>query len=462
MRPPVGCVKNLFSRADALASSSARSSYRKGHHLLSLVAFSLLIALCGCSGAQVIDSFTRDYRDAAASVGDSQLLLNILRAKDDLPIHFSDLSVVNGSLQWAAGATAAVPLAQNGSMTPSTLTPAISAQNSPSFGLGTLDTQDFTRGMLTPIDPQIIKQLFDQGVDPRLLMILFFSEYRDRSGRVFQNNMSCDFARAPNADGECYNRIYDYLGEIDSVFYRHGLAPAFSVYANRLPTREHHLYANVYVALRPVGGELSGPWSLKDNLGDLRQLDPTKYRLIDAREAELAGLPREERTPSYKRLYLVSEPRIAICYERKNYLRNLFPSPGGDIACRNREVILHDSPSESGTFAIRSPYQVIQFLGQVLRFQEEKRVNRCLTLSSDQRFCDTGEVIFQVNSLVGSPVVATRYASGTYTVNYRTCDKEHTQPCDYSLQVLAILGLLLNYNKAAKDIIAIPRVQVVP
>lgn len=35
-------------------------------------------------------------------------------------------------------------------------------------------------------------------------------------------------------------------------------------------------------------------------------------------------------------------------------------------------------------------------------------------------------------------------------------------PCDFSLQVLAILQLLLNVNKAAKDIIAIPRVQVVP
>jgi hypothetical protein len=406
-----------------------------------------------------VDSFARDYRDTAASVGDAQLLLNILRAKDDLPIHFSDLSIINGSLQWTAGATAGVPLAQNGSTTPTTITPAIGAQNSPSFGLGTLDTQDFTRGMLTPIDPQIIKQLFDQGVDPRLLMILFFSEYRDHLGRVYQNNMSCDLARPPNQEGECYNRIYEFLGQIDRLFYQKGLAPAFTIDVNKTAT-EQHLYANVYVALRPLGGELSGPWTLKDSLDEMRQLDPAKYRLIDAREAELAGLGRDERTPSYKRLFSASEPRLAICYEKSNYLRALFPSQAGDLACRNKEVILHESPSASGTFAIRSPYEVIQFLGQVLRFQEEKRVNRCLTLSSNERFCDRGEVIFQVNSSVGSPVVATRYANETYTINYRTCDKVHAQLCDYSLQVLAILELLLNYNKAAKDIVAIPRVQV--
>jgi hypothetical protein len=462
MRPPIDCVTNLPSTGDPLASSSARRSDSSDRHSLIFAALSIFVTLCGCSGAQVIDSFARDYRDTAASAGDAQLLLNILRAKDDLPIHFSDLSVINGSLQLTAGAAAAVPLVQNGSMTPTTLAPAISAQNSPTFGLGTLDTQDFTRGMLTPIDPQIIKQLFDQGIDPRLLMILFFSEYRDRSGRVYQNNMSCDLTRPLNAAGECYNRIYGFLGKIDSVFYERGLAPAYGALANKPPSREQHLYANVYVALRPVGGELSGPWTLKDSLDELRQLDPSKYRLIDAREAGLAGLPRDERTPSYKRLFSVSEPRIAICYEKNNYLRALFPSPVGDLACRNKEVILHESPSEAGTFAVRSAYQVIQFLGQVLRYQEEKRLNRCLTLSADERFCDTGEVIFQVNAPVGSPVVATRYASGMYTVNYRTCDKEHTQPCDYSLQVLAILELLLNYNKAAKDIIAIPRVQVVP
>src|SRR5271154_3434869 len=50
-----------------------------------------------------------------------------------------------------------------------------------------LDTQDFTKGILSPVQPQIIKQLFDQGVDPRVLMLLFFTEYQDRTGRRFLN-----------------------------------------------------------------------------------------------------------------------------------------------------------------------------------------------------------------------------------------------------------------------------------
>jgi hypothetical protein len=185
-----------LTRSRTLAVNGLSSLWCRGVRN-SAVAAALFAAtvLCACSASQVIDHYAADYRETAASAGDAQLLLNILRAKDDLPIHFSDLSIIRGSIQWTAGTTASIPLAQNGVPTPATISPSIGAQNSPSFDLGTLDTKEFTRGMLTPTNPQIIKQLFDQGVDPRLIMILFFSDYRDQNGLVFQNNMSCDLLK---------------------------------------------------------------------------------------------------------------------------------------------------------------------------------------------------------------------------------------------------------------------------
>jgi hypothetical protein len=59
-------------------------------------------------------------------------------------------------------------------------------------------------------------------------------------------------------------------------------------------------------------------------------------------------------------------------------------------------------------------------------------------------------------------VVTTGYDGKSYALSDRGCRTDYEQPCDNSLQVLAILELLLNANKAAKDIIATPRVQVVP
>jgi hypothetical protein len=400
----------------------------------------LTLGLCGCSASHVIDLYAADYRETAATAGDSQLLLNILRAKDDLPIHFSDLSIIHGSIQLTAGTTATLPFAHfAGSTTPSSIGPTLNAQSSPTFDMGTLDTQDFTKGMLSPINPQIIKQLFDQGVDPRLMMLLFFSEYQNPDKQRFYNNMACDHSATQYAEPGCKIHLFDYLDQINHIFSGKGLYEA---------KEGKQLEANIYVVLTPVGGPLTGPWTLADNLGDLSGLDTKKFKLDG------------------KRLYSISDPQLAICYYEKDHkLRALFSSPIlGDEACNQSEVKVARPPKKNAGLTVRSPYEILQFLGQVLRYQEERETNHCLTLSSDRqhRLCDSGEVLFQVNASVGTPEVATRYGDGWYALNRRSCSRLNEDSCDYSLQVLAILELLLNANKVAADIPNTPRVQVVP
>jgi hypothetical protein len=392
----------------------------------------IAIALCGCSAAPLIDIHATEYRETEATAGDAQLLQNILRARDNLPIHFADLSNIHGSIQLTAAGAANVAFANLvGSTLPSTVTPAIGAQTSPSFDVGTLDTQDFTKGLLSEIDPRIIKTLFDQGIDPRIMMLLFFSEYRNSRGERFINNLACDRSRPVDAEHGCSNRVYDYLHEIDGLIATKGLP--------------QQLQANVYVILSPVGGKLSGDWNLKDNLGDLRQLDTTRYKLIG------------------KQLYSISSPLLAICHERDHRLYPLFDqSVTGAEACSQSEVIVAHPSRATSSLWVRSTYDMLEFLGQVLRFQEEKGNNRCLTLDAANRTCDSGEVLFQVNAPGGRPVVATSYGGRSYALSDRGCRSNFEEPCDNSLQVLAILELLLNANKAAKDIIATPRVQVVP
>jgi hypothetical protein len=417
------------------ALSARRSSNRRtSRHGVSLIA---ALSLCGCSAGPVIGLYAADYRDTTANAGDAQLLLNILRAKDNLPIHFYDLSNIHGSVQWSAGAGASVPFALNNSATPATAAPLVSLQNNPSFDVGTSDTQDFTRGILSQIDPIVVKAFFDQGVDPRIMLLLFFSQYINPRGEVFLNNTSCD-ASDPGQHPErgCLNQLYGYLGQIDHLAAKAGVNGLNGV----------NLQANVYTALRPMGPALLGVWTLKDNFSDLSKFDTTKYKLID------------------RRLYSVSESRLAICNKRNGKLIPLIPSPTDDVCTRTEVVLPESSFTRKSGLQLRSTYDIIQYLGQILRFQEEKGRNRCVTLTGKteaDRQCDTGEVLFQVNAPVGAPVVGTRYRDGWYALYDRSCSKDLQQPCDYSLQALAVLELLLNENRAAKNIVATPRVQVV-
>jgi len=418
--------------------------------------FLLALTLCNCSAAPVIDLYSADYRNSEAWAGDSQLLLNILRARDDVPIHFADLAIIHGSIQLTASGSATFPFANlTNSTIPSSVSPTVSAASQPTFDVGTLDTQDFTKGMLSPVDPKIIKQLFDQGVDPRLIMLLFFSEFENPNKRLFFNNTACDTVTPGTEPSRgCLNRFYGYLNEIDNLLEQTTGQRKRDVIANA----RKQLQANVYVALRPLGGPLTGPWTMQYNLTDLRQLDPMKYKIIG------------------KQVYAISEPRLAICYEEGLHhdyklghrLVPLFPLVGNDLvaseeACTKGEVVVSQGPRMPVGFSIRSSYEILQFLGQVLRFQaEHKDKDRCLTLAKEDRSCTKGEVLFQVNAPVGRPVVGTRYGDGWYALYDRDCNKDFQTACDYSLEVLAILELLLNANKSAKDIPSTPRVQVVP
>jgi hypothetical protein len=192
---------------------------------------------------------------------------------------------------------------------------------------------------------------------------------------------------------------------------------------------------------------------------DIAGIDPAKY-----------SIGPDPKDPTKAVVYSVSEPRLALCYVIKNPdgSARLVPAvqAGNSLICTHDKVPVSPyrrSIQSTNGLIIRSTFQIIEYLGQVLNFQEKAKIanrNRCLTLAGerDQRTCDDN-VLFQVNPSRGYPLVTTMHQGSSYTIGVGPCDVRGY--CDHSAEVLKIVNLLINLNKSAANIPQVPIVRVV-
>jgi hypothetical protein len=175
---------------------------------------------------------------------------------------------------------------------------------------------------------------------------------------------------------------------------------------------------------------------------------------------------RYNRSGTLWRLYAVSPPKITFCYDSS---RNSVPSLVTALTVvprkcpKEQEELPEDEQDPSGgvELGVRSVYQIIEYLGQVLRFQDQKAAeNRCVKFAGDRshRSCDETDVLFKVNALQGSPLVTTVHQGSPYAISIAPCSQAY---CDHFAEVLKILSLLININKSATDIPQVPLVRVI-
>jgi hypothetical protein len=394
------------------------------------------LLLAACTGAPLMGLEVSDYRETFGWTGDEQLLTAILRAKDGAPLHFTELSTLGASNQLSTGLQASGPIAGlDGSSRAISLQGTAGAQTTPSFTLSSLEVQQFTQGMLNPIGPQVIQQFLEEGIDKRLILILFFSGIINNKVSWY-NNVKCDLdAKLNNPNALCQDDLYNFLHHVDEIA-RAG----------------KKMVARSYVALTPMG--VSVPWS-GTGVKDIAGIDPMKYVITP-----------DPRNPANGLVYSTSEPRLALCYVHEG--RPAIPVvPTRLPVCTYDKVFVPpyqtDTQSQNGLI-VRSTYEVIEYLGQILSFQEEKRAegkDQCITLSGrpqPYRTCED-DVLFQVNPMRGTKLVSTVYNGMRYTINSDGCYDPLV--CDHSAEVLKIVNMLINYNKSAASIPQIPTVRTI-
>jgi hypothetical protein len=132
-----------------------------------------------------------EYNLVAEKAGNEMLLLNIVRASKRRPMYFTSFGKLTGSMTFAIGTGGInIPFGKigtglNGSYS---IAPTAGYTNSPLFDVAVLDTQEFTRGIMTPVPMTTIGYYRSQGWPKEMLLHLFIRriDIRDQEGKVLE------------------------------------------------------------------------------------------------------------------------------------------------------------------------------------------------------------------------------------------------------------------------------------
>ncbi len=450
-----------------------------------------------CSLAPVINHQVIDYYRVNDEAATQIILLNILRAKDGLPLHFSELSQIRGELSAGAAVSATVPF---GAQTDTTVrprnlvTPGVTVSTAPSFDITSLDTKDFTDGVMMPIAPKTVGFFMDEGIDYRMVLMLLVSGIRqagsderllnapDSSRMVCFPNRTSPLPVNAMPNPETPELQYKIVGRDEPC--AGWSEPEFYTFLRVLNNIGLVYAISVQQFPKPVGPPFA--LDMKRDLATLTRIDPKKYAVT--------------RLPSgqYQLMSLSSGTVVVLCHAAGSnpQVMSVLSGAGdgaGEVpadACDLKQNFVErtmgmpgDTPSvhigtSPGTFVLklRSTLEVIQYLGQILAFQQE---HHCVTVEYEKLPAEAGmEQGANCNSTAnqsfgtlfrlvhsgewfGDSSVGVAYAGQKWFVPPLP-ECAQTLHCDHTRQTLAMVSLLLDQNKSVEDFPRTPAVQTVP
>jgi hypothetical protein len=437
-----------------------------------------LLTLSACSLSPRVESDALAYHEAADVTANRIILLNVLRAKDDAPLHFAELSLLHGSVSESGTAVVSEPIGEiphSSSLPRATLAPSATVGDQVTFDMGTLDTQTFSQGVTAPISPKMLKYFLDSGVDHRLVLLLLLSSARPADG----NEAIANYPRSERV--VCYLNGRPRPGDLPSRYQVHGMETT----AEQCPGREREfltflrilnglprVFAVSHKPFVPVG-----PPFRPDNatlLHDMLSMDHTRQALtklpgglmqlsVQAADDEIV-LCRDR--PGMAPVGRAAVPATAAAARPKAPLGDrcnpgstseAMATAGAEVS---RDEVLPD-------FTVRSTLGIFSFLGQVLGGEERRSAKAgtdvCLTLDDrgSQHDCTSGQVLFHLTHDRAHARFGVDYGGEFWGVpDARPC-LDPVEACDHTLETLSMVSLLLNLSKAARDIPSTPSVQVV-
>lgn len=363
------------------------------------------LALSGCAMSPQLQRVAIDHNRMVAETEDELTLLNIVRASQRFPLHFTTFSEVTGNASISVGGGLGADL-QSG---PDTYSPGISAgaSTSPGFRLGVLSTEKFQRGIQQPLGSDLVAYYLDEGWRDELIMALLIERVDfvgpDRAGKP-----SVTVVNEP---------------ERNSVF--------------RSLLCSYRLVSTPTAASRPL--------ARFEQLFDEGMIEKEGTSAADRRK-EIADflqlLGREDLTFQGETVYLGGSRNSA----------NL--EPLGTSRCADGASFT-PPPGLEPLPRFRSALGLIYFLGEYTREAQRYGLSNVYGLPFDDRNCGNGPS--------ERPLVDIRIGSGAAFVDARFRDRRYFIPeiddgnCSHfnaarTMQIIALVQQVLNLQKSADDL----------
>jgi hypothetical protein len=389
--------------------------------------FCVLVALAllpGCSLSSDIGRHSIAYNGTVEQATNAVLVLNVLRARDRMPLYFTAIGAIHGSLSLSAALGYDLSnVANNAAL------PALFGATNPSFDIGPLDRQEFARGLIHPIDPGLFRLLSERGLPDQLLIHLLVSRFEDsETGRTVSNDPRRHNDLDPLARRACAAQGMAAQPPCDP----------FQAVVDAM-TQGGRLSFNGYTRLIPVGPRLSaGSASAPDILTALREPgmslrpDGSGWRLYRAVGQVALCLPGKGQGQHTAFALDAEAPQVS-------------PMSQEGKPCGADEVV--ESPTPAGhpatpgtSWYLRSVDELLHYLGDVQRREQEG-------------------VAYQIDTNDGSPrlfrLTETEPEHSSMSVDYRGTRwwvAAYDPSRDMTVSVLSLTNQLLNLQKSAGEL----------
>jgi hypothetical protein len=523
-----------------------------------------LSSLCGCVASNgVLRSQTLSFDDIIEDTTDKLLVLNILRAKDKAPLHFDEIPSIHESVTGSVSTQGVWPFGpSNKGTVRNTLTAGAGIQIAPSFELDNLATKDFITGMASPIDPKFVKYWLDRGLDRRVVLLLFFSAIdvtvagptgapaqRLRIRNAPRDAIDALYSRPPAPAGPsgptfaaaeadiCTNQtdFQHYLKLINNLTtFTAQSSPQKKIILDSVPVGDADL-GRVLAALTTLdAAKTSVKYDKEQRTLSLYGLSaPTTELCLATSPVGLAGAPPAQNNCSGAAVAPKSagvgeadiltpqdyaafppfagrdDPRVGgYCDGFGRLIEQLHPRETGDLEDGKPTLTRADAPKPVIRMEIRSVGEIIQFLGDLLAYQEAigaylrappgpnlphldtSKLHAIVTFgfcgytATPEPHC--GDYFFNVHEGDESEDsrFSVHYRRHTYYVpqfsrpdqwqprGFAPCSKPDSLPgsgpgsdpscLDHTLEVLAVVNQLIDLQRSAQDVQQTPYVSVLP